>query len=358
MPAVGGIILRRGLITLESTSEPIHLAPASQPNSVHQLAERLFAAYTVDQGRVHLAGCVLEDCLFLRLSVQCGDDHREMFLDDQGQEVAGERIAALGMRQVVRLKQPPKDATSEIRRLTELGTHLARQRLAQGEPSAAVEVAAVWCKYAEGKLRFTVGENSVDLSFADWARTLSPPPYVCPLTGRSTFHLAAIDDGRIVPKDEIGCCAETGRRLLAQDLVTCSVTGRRVAAEFVRTCPISARPVLRSEMVKCRTCRQRVSPAVTERGQCSACRDMRSVTKADPRMARLLDEHPPLDRWGGWRIAETAKVYILTATGWLKQLLVVLDKESLEIRVLATATRFASGWRIVKPRQYEYVLRK
>ena len=40
-------------------------------------------------------------------------------------------------------------------------------------------------------------------------------------------------------------------------------------------------------------------------GRCSACRSLAPVRKDDPRMARLLDEHPLLDRWPRWRIAET-----------------------------------------------------
>jgi len=219
-------------------------------------------------------------------------------------------------------------------------------------------VAVLWCKYAEGKLRFTVDEHTADLAFDGWARSLAAPAFVCPHTGQSTFHLAATDDGRIVPADQIEVCAETGRRMLAGDLVTCSVTGGRVRAELVKTCPICSQPVLRSKMVKCHTCRQRVSPAVIERRVCSACRQLRPVTKADPRMARLLDEHPPLDRWRGWRLAETGTVYILTAAGWLKRLLLVVDKESLEIKVLATGSRLARGWQIIRPLQYRYVLRE
>ena len=76
---------------MESTSNLIHLAPADQPSSVHQLTDRLFGAYTVDDGKVHLAGCRLDDCLFLRLGVQCGDEFREMFLDAEGREVSGEQ---------------------------------------------------------------------------------------------------------------------------------------------------------------------------------------------------------------------------------------------------------------------------
>ena len=343
---------------MDASSDVIHLAPADQPTSVHQLTERLCGAYTIEGGTVHLAGCLLEDRLFMRLGMHCGDDFREVYLDAEGRDVAGEQIAALGMRETLRLEKPPKEAASEIQRLAALGTRLAGERIPQEGTSEPIEVAVLWCKFAEGKLRFTVGEHTADLPFAGWARTLSAPAFVCPHTGRSTFHLAATDDGRIVPAEQIEPCAETGRRMLADELVTCSATGRRVAPELVKTCPICGQRVLRRKMAKCRTCRQRVSPAMIERRLCRACRQLCPVNKADPRMARLLDEHPPLDRWRGWRLSETTTVYVLTASGWFKRLLLVVDKESLEIKVLATRNCLARGWQIIKPLQYQYVLRE
>ena len=75
-------------------------------------------------------------------------------------------------------------------------------------------------------------------------------------------------------------------------------------------------------------------------------------------MARMLHEHPLLDRWHHWRISETATVYILVACGWFRRLLAVVDKESLELKRLATANRLATAWNVVDPSQHEYVLRQ
>lgn len=358
MRAVGGKDLFEGSFALESTSDVIHIAPADQPTSVHQLTDRLFGAYTIDNGKVHLAGCQLEDQLFLRLIANCGDDLREIYLDAQCREVPSDQIAAMGMRQTVKLAKPPKDAAADIRRLAEAGTRLARQRLGLEGSSEPVQVAALWCKFAEGKLRFTFGEYSADLPFAGWTRMLAAPPFVCPYTGQTTFHLAATDDGRIAAAQHVQTCDETGQRVLVAELVTCSVTGRRVLATLGETCSLTGQPVLRRIMDQCLTCRQRVSPATIQRGQCAACRRLQRVSKADPRMARLLDEHPPLDRWRRWSLAETATVYIVVATAWFKRLLVVADKESLEIKVLATGNRLTRGWRVVDPVQYAFVLRE
>ena len=123
------------------------------------------------------------------------------------------------------------------------------------------------------------------------------------------------------------------------------------------TCPVTAARVMQTAMTTCRTCRQRVAPQAVQRGECAACRSLDPVDKADPRMARLLDEHPVLDRWRAWRLAETAAVYILTTRGWLKQMLLVVDKESLELRLLAQRSRFSTRFNVVEPSQHDYVLR-
>ena len=342
---------------MDSTSHLIHVVPADQPNGVHQIAQRLFPAYTVDGGNVHLAGCTLEDRLFVRLEFGHGEEPVEIYVDGDGHEVDEELVEVLGMAEVSELEKPPQPFEPEIERLIESAVRTAARRFSPGTPPELLTTTAVWCKFVEGKLRFTVGEESADLPCGGWSRTLRPPPFVCPCTGSSTFHLAAIDDGRIVAAEQIEPCAETGRRMLRDDLVTCSATGRRVVPELIETCPVTGRRLLGNAMVECATCRQPVSPATIERNQCAACRQLQPVSKADPRMARLLDEHPPLDGWRNWRISETATVYILTASGWFKRLLLVVDKDSLELKLLATGSRLLSGWNVAEPSQYDYVLR-
>jgi len=260
-------------------------------------------------------------------------------------------------RQTIRLADPPNALKLDLARPLASAAELAEARLVGSGRPERISTTVLWCKYARGKLRFTVDEHAADLAFSDWARRLEPPPFVCPHTGQSTFHLAATDDGRIVAADRIETCSETGRRLLADEPVTCEATGRRVAGELAVVCPVTGQHVLQRETVRCGTCGQAVGPASLEQNVCAACRRLEPVTKADPRMARVLDEHPHLDRWNRWRIAETATVYVLTAAGWLKRLLVVVDKESLELRLVATGGRFRSGWREVEPSQYEFVFR-
>ena len=336
----------------------IHVAPQQQPNCVAEIAEILFPAYTVSDGRVSLAGCALEDRLVLQLIYQCEGQKLEIYLNAEGKEVDGQPVAQDREIKLLPLPGPPQGLQVDLTRLLAAGNHLVEERLPARASADLVECRAIWCKYVEGKLRFTIAAASIDLPFSGWTRTLVAPPFVCPHSGAATFRLAATDDGLIAAAERIEACAETGRRLLGTELVRCAVTGRRVSPDLAEACPISGRRLLRTEFVQCGDCRQRISPQVVERHQCLACRRLKAVAKADPRMARLLHEHPALDRWRWWRISETARVYVLVASGCLKRLLVVVDKETLELRHMATGSRLSPRWVNVEPTQFGYVLRE
>lgn len=343
---------------MSQPSPLIHVAPADQPTSVPEIAEILFPAYTVDDGRVSLAGCALEDRLVLQLVYEHGSQRLEIHLNMEGKEVDGQPIAQDREIKFAELANPPDRLEADLERLLAAGSRLAEERLPAGTNVELSCCRAIWCKYVEGKLRFAIGGTSIELPFSGWTRTLSPPPFLCPRTGAVTFHLAATDDGRIAAAERIEACAETGRRLLSTELIRCAVTGRRVSPELAEVCPISGLRLLRTEMVQCGSCRQRVSPQIVERNQCQACRRLKAVKKADPRMARLLHEHPTLDRWQRWRMSETSRVYVLVAAGWLKRLLVIVDKETLELRYMATGNRLSPRWTKVESAQFVYVLRE
>ena len=335
---------------MSSAISPAHVAPADQPTSVSQITDRLFTAYTVDGGTVHLAGCLLEDRVFVRLGPDSAEQaEAEIYVDENGEEVDHDFVNALGMNQTIKLSTPARPLDPKIRRLIDAAADLFDRRFSGDTRLRQTSATVVWCKFAQGKLRFVVGDHAVELPFSDWARTLEPPPFVCPHSGSKTFHLAATDDGRIAAVDQIEICAQSGRRLLRDDLVTCSVSARRVAAELASVCPVSGDNLASDELVRCGTCREEVSPAVIQRNKCAACRQLQTVGKSDPRVARLLEKHPDLDRWRKWRLSETATVYILVASGWLKRLLVVADKESLDLKLQANSTRLSSGWNLVDP---------
>lgn len=337
---------------------PFHAAPRTQPESVHELTPQLFEPYTVEGGRVHLGGCRLEDVpLFrvtLRITPRGGGAARlqDVFVDQEGKLVDRALQAELGLDDVRALPRAPQ-RVDPGRLADQLSA--ARQKAAAGgqvEGAASAEVMAavvVWCKYAWIKLSFVIGDQTRYVEFDGWARSIAdgrvpPPPFVCPQTGVASYRIAADDDGRVTAAEAIVECEESGRKVLSSELATCAATGRRIHPSLTATCPVSRQVIARSSAVACGMCGQQVSPTAVRGGRCSACRDLQPLSKADPRMARVLDEHPGLDRWRSWKIAETEAVYVLVATALFRRLLVVIDRESLEPLRVATGTRFGSAW--------------
>ena len=329
---------------MSSTASTPHYAPVDQPLSVHQIAARLFPAYTVDGGALHLAGCSLEDRLFVRLDFSRDDFETVIHVDCEGNEAGGKVVDLLGMTETAQTSVPPDFVPDQVDRLVERGIQIAQRRWADLGAGDLALTTLLWCRRVEGKLRFTFGEHWVDLPFSGWTRPLEPPPFVCPHSGRETFHVAVTDDGRIAAAESIEPCSESGRMVLRDDLVTCSATGRRMLPDFVVTCPVTGLPVFGPEVVACDTCHEKVSPAAVEKGECSACREPQPVERTDPRIVQVLERHPHLSRLGKWRISETAGVYILVGSSWVKRLLVVIEKDSLEVKRTASAGRWSGHW--------------
>jgi hypothetical protein len=337
---------------LQRAGAAVHARPREQPMSVSEIAAKLFPAYRIDNGRLHLAGCQLTDHPFLRLSFagdEPGDSIRHIFVAPDGSSVPDTLVSQLGLDDLTPVaKLAPRIEPSALKSLIAAGRRIAAKQSSLREPDATVvdpvAAAVLWVRHAEGRLQFTIGGAAASLGFSSWARLLAPQPFIARYSGARTFHLAATDDGRIDAADHIAACQQSGRRVLRQDLVECSVTGKLVLADFTAKCPVSGRPALRHEFATCTTCRQRVSKAVLTEGVCSACHGLARVSKDDPRLAWVFSEHAGLDRWNNWQLAETASVYIAQASGVLKRLLLVADKESLAIHRLATAGRISSNW--------------
>ena len=330
------------------------LAPAEQPTSVHEIAERLFPAYSIPEGSVRLAGCSLEDRFFVRVGFEFADRSEQAFFDGDGNHVDSTTVHSLGLTRTRQLARPPLEVSLAVSRVVEAATRWARRELAIPNPPRQMDIAVIWCKYARGKLRFSIQGNVVDLAFADWTRLLTPPPFICPHTGIRSYHIAATDDGRVVAAEAIARCEETGTRTLGGDLVTCAATGKRVLPAETLFCPISNDRVVRHAALECRQCGMAVHPGQLDRGGvCGACRAPASVRKNDPRLARLLGEYPALDRWGSWKLYESDTKYWISAARWMSRLLIVLDRDTLQIESMAKAPRFRRGWKTIPPERYE-----
>ncbi|MCH2113577.1 MAG: hypothetical protein MK171_01510 [Pirellulales bacterium] len=347
--------LRNRLCAGESA---MHVCPGEQPTAVKDLSDRLLHAYHVERGKVHLGGCRLTDFPFLRLSFAANENGRptlrHLFVAHDGSSVSSSLVADLCLDKLQRIeKRPPRIDATTLGMLTAAGRHTAAKATTQRDPEAAVVepflISVVWIKHASGQLQFTIGESTTALPFSGWAKLLQAQPFVAEKSGASTFHLAATDDGCVDAFDEIVTCEQSGRHVLRQDLVCCSVTGKWVLAEFTESCPVSGQAALDTKFGVCTVCQQRVSQVVLEANICGACRGLGRTNKDDPRLMWILGEHPGLHRWKTWRLAETQYVYIAEASRRLKRLLIVVDKETLAVRHLATTSRLIAGWIPVAP---------
>ena len=341
---------------LRGPAWPLHAQPDCQPSSVHQLAGHLFSYYQVDGGHSHLVGCTLDDRPFLRLTFLVpavagqpvklvhglGTGEGELLDDELFEQLRLDQLVPMVGRRP-RLEPTLLDQWTELTR---------REVLARNERPDLSTIAAtlIWCKYASGKLAFSIGQQTVELAFEGWGCMLQdhrvpPPPFTCPLSGLSSYHLTATDDGRITVAPAIAACEFSGRRVLAIELRgMCAETRRRVLPEFLRSCPVTGRSVLESALRPCSMCRQSVSPGSIGKGRCAACRALETTTKADPRVARVLDAYPRLDRWRSWKVAETETAQIVVAQSTWRRLLVVLDKNTLDVLHVAAGHRFSGGW--------------
>ncbi len=328
-----------------------HFTPTDQPQRVFEVASRLLDAYQVDGGTVHLAGCRMDDRLFLRFSVDESGRCVSFYLDEAGAQVDPAKVDCLGIANLKKLARPPVQCEELVARLAERGRRMVAQSFPPSAPPEKIEVVAIWCKFASGRLRFTIGEESLDLPFSGWSRLLEAPPVVCPVSGVETFHLAATDDGRIIAVEQIAACEETGRRVASEELVTCSVSGRRVIAERTHVCPVSGEPVLAELMVACSVCGEAVSPKAIEQGVCLACGRLEPVGRDDPRRVRLVEKYPSLGPWRKWQMAETASVWIVGLAGWTKRVRMVLDRETLEPKRVVVRPYLKGSWTPVEPKE-------
>lgn len=348
----------------EDRTGMLHARPKDQPASVHEIADAIFSAYRIDGGSVHLAGCSLDDRPFLRMTyfgAPGGDEPLcHQYLDAEGEPVPDQLVTRLHLDNLVPLAPAEVAArhSDEVEKLKAVSRRTSEdwRRAQNGRTIAPAATTAVWCKFAEIKLQFTIGEATADLAFRGWASTLEAPPFVCPYTGAAGYHLAATDDGAITLAGQIGVCALSGRRVLQRNLVLCAATGKQVLPDYACLCPVCRQPVIATAMEQCAQCQQEVSPTALEGGICQACLRMKRVPKDDPRVAGLLSEYPALDGWRQWKIAETAKVYVLLATSLLRRLLIVVDKSTFRPQHVAVAGRLFGVLRAVKPSDYDRVL--
>jgi len=367
-----------GLVEIERRFETVggvrHARPVGEPAGVADLADHLLSPFDIAEGgRIHLAGCSLDERPLLwvvfqhenllqegsqqenspRAVSQRGDEIlQENFFDAAGVELDTSLVASLGLRDVHGQKTPPQDLAWQIPRLSATAKQAVHDLPSPPDgkaPPRFIACVIVWCRYASGKLEVEFGEQSLNIPFEGWARhfadgTRKVPPLKCPHTGIPSYGIVQDDHGRISVKEAVSTCDVTGQRVVQSDLVQCRFTGKRALAEHTDSCSISGDAVLKDQLAVCGMCSQRVNPALIKRGHCRACRSLARVSKSDPRMALILGAYPTLDGWRHWSLAETQRVYILVGRGLVRRILVVAQKDPLEIVRVASGNRFSGNW--------------
>jgi len=344
-----------------------HSVPASQPDSVQEIAPPLLSAYTVKDGHVHLVGCHLHRIPVVRIapangaaveegesaesSSQPGDSAEPsdrptryfVFDDDspRGREADRALLRKLGVANVLPTKRPGAVPLSRVEEVVNLAFEAAG---IVPEDESNWQISIVWCKQVEVKLEFTIGEASTELCFEGWAGTLTAPAYHCDVTDFDTFHLAATSDGRIVAAQRLEACEVSGDKLPRNEIVRCTATDKRVASRLTSICPASGLPVQTDWMVPCSMCGQQVSPASLDLGRCAACRRLRSVRADDPRIASVMGKYPELTRWRWLSLAESETALILVASGLWQRRLLVVDRVSGALLRASRGHRGSRDW--------------
>jgi hypothetical protein len=334
----------RWLWKIATTTDGAILArPAHQPEAVHEFSGQLFDAYQVDGGQTHLAGCHLTDVPFLRVTRLCEnapDQVAHRFYTAEGQLVSEHQLTALSLADVqTRESTASRIGQPQIERLLQL------EQVGVDDPQF-VAVTVIVAKRAEGALQFDIGEQCARVRFDDWTSTLTAPPFRCAATGLETYHLTAIDDGRIVAAEAVDSCEESGARVLGCERVTCAITGKRVDPRLVATCPGTGEKVLATELQACHACGQKVCRTVLAGGVCPACRKLPSARRSDSVVAELLGRYPQLDGYRKFQAGESGGLVRVMAVGVWRRVLLVrpTGNESTPTRI-AVREGFAGPWR-------------
>jgi hypothetical protein len=339
-----GELVQRMLTALEDERRVLHLCPVEQPSRVTEVSEAILSAYEVENGRKHLAGCTIDDRPLLRLTFF---DNSELtclhFLPDS-KPVDGHLVAGLHLDDVV-----PHECQREWGTIDDVAFRWIESAKREAGRAGFLSASMVWCKYAIGKVTISVDGQSVEVPFAGWtsllgSRSLRPPPYKCPETGIESYQLSVDDEGHLTATEAISVCFDTGRRLLLSHMKTCPDTQLTAQHDFFEICAATAEQVHHSAIALCSICQQGVRISQLYHQTCPTCRNLKVLRKVDPTIARILGEYPRLDRWKKWRFAEGKTLCVLVGSNLFHRILLVMDRENLDILRTAKSTRFSRTW--------------
>lgn len=339
-----GDLFRLALKTLEDQRRVLHLSPVEQAVRVTDISDKILSAYEVDNGQKRLAGCTIEDRPILRVSYLDNNELLHLHFLADGRPVDDELSDYLKLDHVL-----PHERQREWGTIDDVVYRWIETAQSQSDRNGFLVASMVWCKYAIGKVELSVEESSVQVGFEGWSTlladgTLVAPPYTCPDTNIDSYHLAMDDEGHLTGVEALARCADTGQCLIATRMTTCSDTKITALDQFFEACAATGERVHHSAISDCSVCRQNVRINQLYHQMCPTCRSLKTVRKVDPAIARILGEYPQLDQWKKWRISEGNTCCVLVGSRLFQRVLLVMDREDLQILRAARGSRFSRTW--------------
>ncbi len=348
----------------EPSSRFRHLAPKTQPNSVHEISEAIYHQFTrggeSTELKFRLSGCLIDPVPFVQLA---SGEYR--LLD--GQDVSIQHADSLGLKQLVPLEQPPglwttpKNREKYCQQLDALAEKVQLAKAADGKQEIA------WCHHVHGTLTAETDERSIEIPFSLWAARLAAgldlcPAYHCPVIGIETYNLATDADGTITDADSIAVCTESNRRLLKIRMNECQLTGRLIDCELLMNCPIRNHWILKRLTKTCQGCFQSVDPRGLVRGRCESCRSLRKIKADDfrtnPVFAELIRQHTFLNQVQKIRLGTQQQHWLLQFQYLKKKWRVLFDRQSLRPGRVSGRDKWFRPWQEIDPKSWPAFLKK
>jgi len=356
----GSPLLRWITRQLHKLGPAVQLTPLVQPVSVHEIASALLPHYSMNGGKVHMGACQIEQRPILRLTLAVksgeGPPVVESHYSRSGEQLSAELVDDLQLQET-----SPTARWNSRFSAGDIQSWTASAVGSNGsDPPDVLHAAIIWCNYASGEIAFTARGQTAVAGFEDWARLLVKPDYQapqfeCKTTGRRSYDVELTSDNRFTVAGAVEQCPESGARLLSSGLSRCEYTGRRLNRALLQECPVTGARIDAAAMQTCAATGMKVNPACLRRGCSPAALNPAPVTHHDTRLAALLEKHPGLATYSGWRLCETITRYVFSA-GRLKHLLLVVNPENNEIEHASLGNRVLGRWRTVDARELATLL--
>ncbi len=329
-----------------------HGIPAEQPKSLADIANRLFAPYTIENGTVKVAGCTLEDRPIFKV-----DHDGEKFFDESLNRIDEDFVKTLVNESTNQPSPPTSLSPNRATTLIEMFVKESHQR-----QSNFTIMAVYWCKWISGKLIATIGEVGVEIPFSGWANRLANgpdrmPPYRCELTNATGYRLMESDDHEISVAEGLDHCSVSNRFVTKDKLFYSDVSELPALIKFARECSVSGDRCIENEIVTCRRCEQPISTKTQWVNSCLGCgqlirleiADEFSDLNQDPTLSgqaieKLFAEYPRLQRFKKRYVNWTKHRNYFEFVGVLKKYLFVQDVSTGKILLAKNAFRWSSNY--------------